>query len=105
VREIPRPGGTRERIVLDYKAPARLLSLDGRLFRFTIGRSGNPTAHSLWIEGVEQPNVGGMSGSLVVAESGSAIGLICTSSNQMQHGPNARLLDNLPGWLLRQLAG
>lgn len=65
-----------ERIVLDYKAPARLLSLDGRLFRCTIGRSGNPASHSIWIEAVEQPIGGGMSDSPLVAESGSAVGLI-----------------------------
>jgi hypothetical protein len=59
LREMPRRGGARERIVLDYRAPARLLSLDGRLFRWTIGRSGNPAAHSIWIEAVEQPIGGG----------------------------------------------
>jgi hypothetical protein len=54
---------------------------------------------------------GGMSGSPIVADDGSAIGIVCTSGGgtdldkHIEGGPNPRLVNNLPGWLLRQLMG
>ena len=36
-----------------------------------------------------------------VAEAGTAIGVVCTTTSPREGGPNARLSDNLPGWLLR----
>ena len=47
-----------------------------------------------------------LSGSPIVADDGSAIGLISTSSDDRSRhayctGP--RLCENLPGWLLREL--
>jgi hypothetical protein len=45
--------------------------------------------------------LGGMSGSPIVAEAGTAIGVVCTTTSPREGGPNAHLSDNLPGWLLR----
>jgi hypothetical protein len=42
-----------------------------------------------------------MSGSPIVAEAATAIGLMCTTTSPGEGGPNARLSDNLPGWLFR----
>jgi hypothetical protein len=42
-----------------------------------------------------------MSGSPIVSASGMAIGVVCTITSPREGGPNARLPDNLPGWLLR----
>jgi len=51
--------------------------------------------------------VGGMSGSPIVANNGSAIGVICTSGGtsevHTEGGGNPRLVGNLPGWLLHKL--
>jgi hypothetical protein len=97
VKEIPGdPDGKSERIIINYKSPARLLSREGEWFRCTVARS--PRGYSLWIEDIEQPIVGGMSGSPIVTDSGAAVGLICTTT-----GPHPRLLDNLPGWISQQL--
>jgi len=45
----------------------------------------------------------GMSGSPILAEDGSAVGVVSTgSNNQIRYGtPNPRLARDLPGWLLR----
>jgi hypothetical protein len=53
---------------------------------------------------------GGMSGSPIVAENGTAIGIVCLGSGttleiQTEGGPNPRLMGNLPGWFLKGLAG
>jgi hypothetical protein len=51
---------------------------------------------------------GGMSGSPILAEDGSAIGMVCLGTNiggdaeeQHEGGPNPRLTYNLPAWALR----
>ena len=87
------------------EAPAWMFSLDGHPFRCT--------AHCdeygpLWIEQSQADIVGGMSGSPIVADNGSAIGVLCTSAHRggaassREGGPNPRLATNLPGWFLRQ---
>jgi Trypsin-like peptidase domain len=82
---------------------AWLLSLDGRWCRCTVRHSGS----ILWISNAADGIVGGMSGSPIVADDGSAIGIVCTSGGGIgvhtEGGPNPRLTHNLPGWLLRQL--
>jgi hypothetical protein len=41
-----------------------------------------------------------MSGSPIVSDSGAAVGVIVSSStSQKLHGPNPRLVRDLPGWL------
>jgi hypothetical protein len=80
---------------VNFWAPARLLSLDGRWFSCTIRHFGGP----LWITHAAERVLGGMSGSPIVAVSGTAIGVVCTITSPREGGPNARL--NLPGWLLR----
>jgi hypothetical protein len=82
---------------VNFWAPARLLSLDGRWFSCTIRHFGGP----LWITHAAERVVVGMLGSPIVAEAGTAIGVVCTTTSPREGGPNARLSDNLPGWLLR----
>jgi hypothetical protein len=83
---------------VNFWAPARLLSLDGRWFSCTIRHFGGP----LWITHAVERVLGGMLGSPIVGEAGTAIGVVCTiTSPTGEGGPNARLSDNLPGWLLR----
>lgn len=89
--------GDRVRHPVNFWAPARLLSLDGRWFSCTIRHFGGP----LWITHSAERVLGGMSGSPIVAETGTAIGVVCTTTSPREGGPNARLSDNLPGWLLR----
>jgi hypothetical protein len=81
---------------VNFWAPARLLSLDGRWFSCTIRHFGGP----LWITHAAERVVVGMSGSPIVAEAGTAIGVVCTDTSPREGGPNARLSENLPGWLL-----
>jgi hypothetical protein len=82
---------------VNFWAPARLLSLDGRWFSCTIRHFGGP----LWITHAAERVHAGMLGSPIVAEAGTAIGVVCTITSPREGGPNARLSDNLPGWLLR----
>ncbi len=91
------PIGDRVRHPVNFWAPARLLSLDGRWFSCTIRHFGGP----LWITHAAERVLDGMSGSPIVAEAGTAIGVVCTTTSPRDGGPNARLSDNLPGWLLR----
>jgi hypothetical protein len=44
---------------------------------------------------------GGMSGSPIIAENGTAIGIVCLSGGGKEGGPNARLMGNLPVWFPR----
>jgi hypothetical protein len=91
------PFGDPIRHPVNFWAPARLLSLDGRWFCCTIRHFGGP----LWITHAAERVHGGMSGSPIVAEAGTAIGVVCAVTSPREGGPNARLSDNLPGWLLR----
>jgi hypothetical protein len=91
------PFGDPIRHPVNFWAPARLLSLDGRWFSCTIRHFGGP----LWITHAAERVQGGMSGSPIVAEAGTAIGVVCSITSPREGGPNARLSDHLPGWLLR----
>jgi hypothetical protein len=82
---------------VNFWIPARLLSLDGRWFSCTIRHYGGP----LWITHAAERVHVGMSGSPIVSETGTAMGIVCTTTSPREGGPNARLSDNLPGWLLR----
>jgi len=80
--------------------PAKLLSLSGSSFECVVSaRGGGP----LWIEDAAQPIVPGMSGSPILTQDGSAIGVVAASDNGSQGGPNPRLASHLPGWLLGDL--
>ena len=83
---------------------AWLLTLDGRWMRCAIQRGGG---RSLWIENAEEPILGGMSGSPILNDESSAIGVVCISGGVglnsdtfREGGPNPRLTHNLPGWVL-----
>jgi hypothetical protein len=90
------PFGDSVRHPVNFWAPARLLSLDDRWFSCTIRHFGGP----LWITHADERVLGGMSGSPIVAVAGTAIGVVCTTTSPRDGGPNARLSDSLPGWLL-----
>jgi hypothetical protein len=88
-------------------APAQtsawLLSLDKRWCQCDVSHNGG----RLWFSGAADGIRGGMSGSPVLLSDGSAIGIVCTAGGLAaltEGGPNARLMDNLPGWLLRAFA-
>ena len=83
---------------------AWLFGLDGRWGQCTVKHFGGP----LWIEEATKGIYGGMSGSPILAEDGSAIGIVCLSGGatdeiQTGGGPNPRLMGNLPGWLLNRM--
>ncbi len=85
--------------------PAWLLALDGGWFRCAARHFGGP----LWIFDAAEPIIGGMSGSPILADDGTAIGVVCISREtddgpSTDGGPNANLTNCLPGWLLRELA-
>jgi hypothetical protein len=83
---------------VNFWVPARLLSLDGRRwFSCTVRHFGGP----LWITHAAEGIRSEMSGSPIVTESGTAIGVVCTAAAPWEGGPNPRLTHNLPGWLLR----
>jgi len=83
---------------VNFWVPARLLSLDGRRwFSCTVRHFGGP----LWITHAAEGIRSEMSGSPIVTEIGTAIGVVCTAAAPWAGGPNARLTHNLPGWLLR----
>lgn len=92
------PIGGAVRHPVNFWAPARVLSLEGRWFSCMIRHFGGP----LWITHAAERVHGGMSGSPIVSEFGTAIGVVCTTTSPREGGPNARHSDNLPGWLLRE---
>ena len=82
---------------VNFWVRARVLSLDGhQWFSCTIRHYGGP----LWITHAAEVIREGMSGSPIVTEIGTAIGVVCTAAAPWEGGPNARLSHNLPGWLL-----
>ncbi len=83
--------------------PAWLLTLDGQWGRCDARHNGGP----LWVFDAAEPIMGGMSGSPILEADGAAIGVICSATTSGPHtesGPNAKLTDSLPGWLLREFA-
>jgi hypothetical protein len=83
---------------VNFWIPGRLLSLDTRRwFSCTVRHFGGP----LWITHPAERVLGGMAGSPIVTEIGTAIGVVCTAAAPWEGGPNPRLSHHLPGWLLR----
>jgi len=83
--------------------PAWLLSLNGQWFRCDVRLDD-----SLWIANAAEDIVGGMPGSPIVMDDGSAVGVLCMScgsgdEGHREGGPNPRLTHSLPGWLFRKL--
>ena len=68
---------------VNFWASAWLLSLDGRWFSGTIRHFGGP----LWITHPAERVLGGMSGSPIVAETGTAIEVVCTTTSPREGGP------------------
>lgn len=85
---------------------AWLLSCKGEWFSCRVKRLPNGP---LWIKNAAQDIVGGMSGSPILAEDGSAIGVLSTSSHigneksSREGGPQPCLTRDLPGWALVQI--
>jgi V8-like Glu-specific endopeptidase len=73
-----------------------LLSLDRKLNRCTIHHLDGP----LWITGAVAGIMPGMSGSPILAEDGTAIGVVATGDGA-EGGPNPHLAYHLPGWFLK----
>ena len=87
------------------QGPGWLLTLDGRWVTCVVRHFGGP----LEISGAAEPIMGGMSGSPILGADGAAMGVVCSSSGVSgapltQGFPNPRLMDNLPGFLLRGIA-
>jgi hypothetical protein len=90
---------------------ARLISITCDEFTCRVGYSAS--SRSLWIEGAEQPIVGGMSGSPILDQDGAAVGLVSVSAGFIEDGkelgspreggPNPQLIHCLPGWFLMDL--
>jgi hypothetical protein len=75
---------------------AWLLSLRGEWFRCNVQHDSGP----LWITKAAEGIVGGMSGSPILADDGSAIGVLCTGQEEGNSGPNPRLVYHLPSRFL-----
>jgi len=90
-------------VAQEGSSPAWLLSLEGHWFRCTIGRVGP----NLWISNAAQGIVGGMSGSPILADDGSALGVLsCSGGSGDVHtdgGPEPALIQTLPQWLVAEL--
>jgi hypothetical protein len=94
-------------------APARLLSLDGRWYGCSVTTHGShflhitELAHFLHVTEPAGEIQGGMSGSPIVTEDGSAIGVVTLSSESegkaQEGGPSPCLTLHLPAWLVREL--
>lgn len=91
----------------EWQGWARLLALDGEWARVKVGLKGR----ALWIEGTSK-NEGGMSGSPIFADDGTAIGVLVMGTQSRtkegvllyeKAGPQPVLAQSLPGWLLREL--
>jgi hypothetical protein len=81
----------------DAEESAWMLSLGGRWFLCKVERQPNGP---LWV--TSGKTVGGMSGSPICAEDGTAIGVLCAGGDSFE-GPNPALPRNLPVWLWREL--
>jgi hypothetical protein len=96
------------RFVSFYEAPAWLFSLDGRGCRCQVSYRGS--GQCLSIDKATDGIRGGMSGSPIVIDNGAAVGVVCLGGGgpgeaHTAGGPNPRLTQNLPGWLLHELGG
>ena len=86
---------------------AFLLSLNNQWFPCMVRHAPNGM---LSIYDAANGIAGGMSGSPIIAENGTAIGIVCLGSGKpddvlpTEGGPNPRLMGNLPGWFLKILA-
>jgi hypothetical protein len=75
------------------EASAQLLSVDREWFGCKVQHfNGGP----LLITNAAKDMVGGMSGSPILAEDGSAIGVVCISESRRKSGPHPRLAYHLP---------
>ena len=86
-----------------------LLSLDGHWTRCRITELPNiQSPGGLWIAEASAGIEGGMSGSPILLDDGRVIGVVCTSGGREDEmhtdgGPQPKLMNHLPGWLVRRL--
>ena len=89
------------------ECPAFLLSLSNQWFSCRVEHHPNGMLNIL---DAAEEIAGGMSGSPILTENGTAIGVVCLGGTTSQDapcyegGPNPRLMGNLPGWFLNVLA-
>jgi hypothetical protein len=81
------------------KGPVRLLSLDGSW----VAAQAERREWRLWVAPAELV-AAGMSGSPIVDPAGAAIGIVCSGSSS-DACLNPVIVERLPAWLLRNLAG
>ena len=85
------------------KGTGWMLSLDGQWFECDLMHQDS----RLWVIGAGKNIEGGMSGSPILNDNCSAIGVVCagggTDRERWPSGPNPRLVHNLPGWLLQEV--
>jgi hypothetical protein len=77
----------------EITAPPIWIGDGRRWFSCTVRHFGGP----LWVTHAAEGIRSEMSGSPIVTE----IGVVCTATAPWAGGPNPRLTQNLPGWLLR----
>ena len=101
IPESSRSAGRQRRATLIW-----LLHLDGEWLQCS---AVTTPGSGLWLSNASKALVGGMSGSPCLDANGVAVGVFSTSSNiagpgdHTGGGPQARLTQSLPGWLLRYL--
>jgi hypothetical protein len=85
-----------------------LLSLDRKWFDCKVHHVGGP----LWVTAAHHGIRGGMSGSPILSDDGSAVGIVVAGGGTeldddedapTEGGPDPWLVGNLPGWLLREI--
>ena len=89
--------------------PGYLLSLDGQWNPCTLTlRHGSTGSGVLWVKDAHEGICGGMSGSPILLDDGTALSLVCTAdgapgSVHREGGPMPLLAHALPAWLVQQL--
>lgn len=93
-------GKSRAKLGDELTRKGLVMSLKNEWVDCTLKRFGHG---ALWV--TSTPIIRGMSGSPILLENGAAVGVITTGSEtpDSEHGPNAVLRENLPGWMLRKL--
>jgi Trypsin-like peptidase domain len=83
----------------ESESPGWLLSLKGKWIRCGVTHNGGP----LYVTDAKEGIIGGMSGSPILDDDGSAIGVLTNSGGSgevhTESGPNPRLIYHLPLWL------
>lgn len=96
-RPLLRVSGVSVQGPLEAQLTASMFSLDGRWFSCRV----QLTRRSCVVMQTDEPISAGMSGSPIMLNDGTAVGVICLSGQS----PNPFLRANLPGWILATISG